>query len=453
MKDRTRRSLAVLLFLVFGPTVTVALIGWIVLRRSPLAVQFETNSICTATGIDLKIDSVEYLRWNLWKYGQVELPHPNTGQPFVVFSDLENRLLQPKVSWLGTLFSPLLPGKSTDSFRRINSPSVSIALKSQTDIAVLSHLLLNQFGDRFADRTTGLAFIFNEFELIRQEDRLKMTLVEGRFRSEDGRCSLECKFNLHENSTQEPILFRITRQRNNSPEEPELLVELRTDMTEVPVRFLAIFFPGLASLGPEAFFHGNVLGEFSKKKWTVKFDDMTIFNADLKTLGAELTPYRLSGQLQIGITLARMEFIGNQSRFLDADGYMSIIDGSIERTLLARLVDDWQLSPTPNHETNPMYQNTNLLSVLSQERQEIPFAEVLFSVFLGRDGVSIRPMKQHGLIIEMDKLGHYKYHLPKQVGAHPIPYSDILNSFSPNTAEVLRITPQIQRILPHLYLP
>ena len=456
MKDQTRRSLAVLLFLVFGPTLTAALTGWIVLRRSPLAVQYETYTIRAGTGTDMNIDSVEYLRWNLWKYGQVELPHPSTGQPFVLFSDLENRLLPSKPSRTTSVFSSFLPGMNTEYSHNIHSPSVSIALNSKTDLAILGNFLLNQFGDRFADRKGNLAFNFDEIGVRNPESQFRLRLVEGRFLSEEEKCSFECSFNLQENPSQEPIFFAITRHKNGSPEGTELIVELRTEETEVPVQFLALLFPGFKSLGPEAFFHGTVRGELSKRNsWIVTFEEMTIENADLKTLGAELTPYHLSGLVRISIKSARIERNGGQSRFWDASGWIHIENGSIERELLAQLVDDWRLSPTPNGVTNPLHQNKDLLEILSRERQIVTFVAASFYVFLGKDGISLHPLpteEESGLVVEMDKEGLYKYHLPKQIRPNPIPYSALFHSFSPPSTEPFPLTPQIQRIVPYLFL-
>ncbi|MCL2305166.1 MAG: hypothetical protein FWC43_07465 [Planctomycetaceae bacterium] len=457
MKDRTRHSLAVLLFLVFGPTLTAALVGWVALRRSPLAVQAETSTIRTGTGIDLKINSVEYRRWNLWKYGQMELPHPNTGRPLVVFSDLENRLLPSKISKSSSLFSLFFPEINTKSVRKIQSPFVSITLHSGTDLAILGDFLLNQFGDRFADRKGNVVFNFDEIEIHCPAPPLfRLRLVEGHFYSENGKSSLECSFNFQENPSQEPVLFTITRQKGDS-DAPELLVELRTETTAVPVRFLALLFPGLKSLGPESFFHGTVRGELLKKNtWVVTFEDMTIENADLKTLGAELTPYRLSGRVNLMVKSARIARSGNQSRFLDGSGWVQIENGSIERKLLAQLIDDWQLSPTPNDETNPLHQWKDLLELLPRERQDVAFVAAPLLVFLGKDGISLCPVPKNeksGLIMEVDKEGFYKYHLPKQNRSTPIPYWAFFRSFSPPNAEFFPLTPQVQKIVPYLFQP
>ena len=456
MRDRTRRSLVVLLFLAFGPTLTAALVGWVILRRSSPAVQYETYVIQAGTGMDLRIDSVEYLRWNFWKYGQVKLPHPSTGQPFVIFSDLENRLIPQKVSRSGSLFSFVLPeGLGAKSVWRLNSPSVLVTLNSKTDLAILSDLLLNQFGDRFADRKPNLAFHFDEVEVRCPEFHFILTFVEGRFCFEEGEYSLECRFNFQENPSQEPILFTIVRQKNNSSEDSEFRVELRTEETRVPVRFLALLFPGLKLLGPEAFFHGTVRGELSKRNsWVITFEDMGIGNADLKTFGAELTPYRLSGQVQMGILSARMAFSDNQSRFLDAKGWILAENGSIERKLLAQLVEDWQLSPNPNNENNPLYQNNpNYLEKLQPERQDALFVKASFFVLLGKDGIMIRQGldEESGLVMIMDQDGFYKYYLPERISKSRISYLALLRSFSPDDTKLFPLTPQILRILPNFF--
>ena len=456
MTDRTRYSLAALLFLVFGPTLTAALIGWIVLRRSPLAVQYETAAMQVETGIDLKIDSVEYLRWNFWKYGQLEIPHPNTGKAFVVFSELENRLPKPEFSKPSTFFPP---GKGTP--RKQNSPHMSITLNPKDvsgDVAILSHLLLNQFGDRFSKRKTSLMFNFDEIEILCPEVLFTLTLVEGNFRSAGGKCLFECTFNMRDNPSQDAIHFTITRQKGDSPEEPELVVELQSKTTEVPVRFLALLFPGLKSLGSEAFFHGTVRGELSKKKvWTVTFEDMMIGNADLATLGAELTPYRMSGQLQIGVRSARIAFYGSQSRFLDAAGYILVGNGLVERKLFSRLANELQLSHTSNEVSNPNHRsNLNLLADLPKETRDIEFEMARFDVLLGSDGVSLHPVPaamKSGLVIMVDKPGIYKYHLPRQISSGSIPYPVLFHWFSPTNAEVFPLTPQTQKILPYLLVP
>ena len=263
---------------------------------------------------------------------------------------------------------------------------------------------------------------------------------------------------MRDNPSQDAIHFTITRQKGDSPEEPELVVELRSKATEVPVRFLALLFPSLKSLGPEAFFHGTVRGELSKKNvWTVTFEDMTIGNADLKTLGAELTPFRMSGQLQISIRSARIAFNGTQSRFLDAGGWILIENGSVERKLFSRLVDQLQLSHTSNEVVNPNHRsNLNLFADLPREERDIEFATAWFNMFLGTDGISLHPVPtaaKSGLVIQVDKPGIYKYYLPRQIRSGSIPYSTLFHWLSPTGAEVFPLTPQTQKIVPYLFVP
>ena len=445
---------------------TVALLGGIAARRLPVAVWWEKNAIQNATGLPFTLGSVEYQRWNLRKYGQVELSHPNTGQKFIAFPEVELRRSKSdsqKSSSIWTLFVPFLDDKQTSPKLSFSSASIELSQKMvASDVRILGNMLLDQFGDRFSARKTNLSFHCDELEISVTDSfpdtRFKLTFLEGTFLADETECKLECTFSLQDNPSRDPVRFTIRRKKPNPQNErsqttePELIVELQTDETEIPIRFLALFFPTWNSLGPKAFFHGTVRGESLRKDyWTITFEDMGIGDADLQTLGAELTPYPLSGHTQLNIKSARIATDGVRTRFLDASGWILIENGSIDRRLLAQLVDDWQLSPTPNDAANLLYQNNlDVLKNIPADQANIPIAEASFSVLLGKDGVLVRPIKKGGLIFASDREQYYKYHLPERTGTTAIPYSTIFGTFSPPNADVLSLTPQTQKLIQHL---
>ena len=445
---------------------TAALLGGIAARRLPVAVWWEENVIQNATGLPFTLGSVEYHRWNLRKYGQVELPHPNTGQKFVTFPEVELRHSKSDTSKSSSLLSLFLPfWDDKQTFPKLSFSSVSVEISPKavaSDIRILGNMLLDQFGDRFSARKTNLSFHCDELEISVADSlpdmRFKLTFLEGTFLADETECKLECTFSLQDNPSRDPVRFTIRRKKQNlqneqaQTAEPELIVELQTDETEVPVRFLALFFPTWNSLGPKAFFHGTVRGESSRKDyWTITFEDMGIGNADLQTLGAELTPYPLSGETQIGIASARIETDGTRTRFLDASGWIRIVNGAIDRRLLTRLVEDWQLSPMPNDAMNSLYQNNlDVLKNIPVDQAKIPIADASLSVLLGKDGVLLRSNEKGGFIFASDRERYYKYHLPKQMGTTAISYSAIFGTFSPPNADVLSLTPQTQKLIQHL---
>ena len=445
---------------------TAALLGGIAARRLPVAVWWEENVIQNATGLPFSLGSVEYHRWNLRKYGQVELPHPNTGQKFIVFPEVELRRSKSdsqKSSSLLPLFVPFLDDKQTFPKLSFSSASIEISPKMMaSDVRILGNMLLDQFGDRFSARKTNLSFHCDELEISVADSlpgtRFKLTFLEGTFLADETECMLECSFSLQDNPSRDPVRFTIRRKKQNPPNEqsqttePELVVELQTDETEVPVRFLALFFPSWNSLGPKAFFHGTVRGESLRKDyWTITFEDMGIGDADLQTLGAELTPYPLSGKTRIGIISARIATNGIRTRFLDASGWILIENGAIDRRLLAQLVDDWQLSPTPNNTMTSLYQNNlDVLKNIPASQTKVPIAEASFSVLLGKDGVLLRSNEKGGFIFASDRERYYKYHLPERSGTKAISYSAIFGTFSPPNADVLSLTPQTQKLIQHL---
>ena len=443
---------------------TVALIGGIAVRRLPVAAWWEENVAKNAIGLPIKLGSVEYRRWNLQKYGQVVLHHPNTGQKFVVFPEVELRRLKSAASDSSSLlpfFVPFWDDKQT--YSKLSIPRVSVELSQKTvtsDIRILGNMLLDQFGDRFSAREVKFAFHCDELDIriadSLPETRFKLMFLEGEFLSDETECKLECSFNLQDNPSRDPVRFTIRRKKQNPQNEqsqttePELVVELQTAKTEVPVRFLALFFPGLNSFGSDAFFHGTVRGESSHKDcWTITFEDMGIEEVDIQTLSAELTPFQLSGKTLLGIKSARIAVSSDGTRFLDASGWIQIVNGSIDRKLLTQLVDDWQLSPTPNTVSNPLHQNNlDLLKIIPADQTKILIAEASLSVLLGKDGVLLRSNEKGGFVFASDRERFYKYHLPERMGMMAIPYSVIFGTFSPSDANLLPLTPQTQKLVP-----
>ncbi|MGL6225458.1 MAG: hypothetical protein ACRC10_02400 [Thermoguttaceae bacterium] len=507
MYDSNRRLITIILFLLLGPLLTIALSAGLLLRSLPLSARWEERQIAAQTPWTVQIEQVEHLNPSTRRYKQFSILQSQTRIPLVVCPEIE--LVQKGPKWsceITELFVNLEPIGQLDMFREFNrilfelfqdqfggvARTFTFTIENIEITAPFSYQQADSFpqtssvpqtssfqqigkeadsGDR-ADlnrgvdlgRSIDLGQTVDSNRMISLDgsgvttisgssQKFRLTFLNGTFTSTPEKDLLECSFNMSDNLTAEPIELRIEKTRNvaDSQQRPQLNLLYSTVQTYSSGRFLTLLFPDLIPLGPDCRFSGRIYAEFMpEQKMQVKLEEMNITGIDLALLAPTLTPYHVSGLFTIGIKEAMLEFSRTDNRLHYAKGWGEIKDGTLQKELLVKLIDQFALSWTPTETaTNTGY------SPLERVRPNspIPLEHAVICFDFNDSGCLFQSVNPSGAMMKFKgNQGNNYLYLQQSRSETRIPYANVLYSLMSDNAELVPLTPQSQKIIPYLPL-
>ncbi len=423
----------IVLFLAFGPLLTAALIGAVAYRNLPVATYFEENAIRYQTGWKVKIGEVEYPKPNLVRFREFVVLHPQTLAPLARCPKLELQY--------------------SENFRKYSATEFQVFLDvkdRQQGLRVFTRMLFDILPEQFSGKAKNLEFNFENVELLtgdpNQKGQHRITFLGGLFSSEAERDKIECSFNLSDDLTaEEPIRF--LAERNRKDETSNLYLHYDSDKTYASGKFLSLFLPVFSLLGDQCRFSGTIRAESrSNDDWKIHFEEVDFKNGSLQQISKMLTSYRIDGCFNLGIKAATIGYAHSQGQFLGANGWIQIEDGSIQKELLVKLIDQFSLSwsPTPVQKTAPA---PDPLAGYSS-KGDIPIKESCICFELNETGGHFRSPFPSGSILQT--MRQDQLYLSKKFGDQPTSYAAILYPLMPDNAELVPLTPQMHRIFKFL---
>lgn len=470
MDDRTRRTLTFFLFMVLGPFLTATLCGAIAVRRLPFSVSIEENVLRRQIGCDVKIEKVEFQRWNAKKYKNCSFTPSGAEGPVFTFPELNLRTYSKSVPGTKSIWEAIFPFLSkSEKYYQITAPTLVIELDSEKKY-VETERLAHHFVEHFRLKNLpSEADVFCEIEEIqvrvvdsnpedniskkKLKDRFQLTFFEGTYTPRDRQFPLQCKFMLRDQPASEPVALTVERVSQSH----DLMIQFNTGSTPVPIRFVALLFPGLDVLGYDASFHGTVRGQSNGvHQWALFFEDMDASNINFGPLAKNLTPYPMSGKAQFGIDSSKLISTRGSIRFVGAKGWVQVVNGTIHRGLLENLIDDRYFNLEYQGKVDP-------LTVMDSNNPVLPLMGVGFYFHLTNGKATItpnmskdeskplsEPLPEPFLILGQD--GFFKYYLSGNMSGGEVPYSLLLAPLTPPKTEKVPLTPQMQNLLKHIRL-
>ena len=447
MYDSSRRLLTVSIFLVLGPLLTAALLGAIVVRKTPLAAHWEAGAIQSKVSRNVQVESVSYLRPDLVKLNGVKICDPLTGKPILFCPTVELHYDLP--DWKDVSSEPI--GRLRKCF--VDDLIIELDPRNKHEgidriIKLAIELSAKQVPGREIDLQFDIANVEFKFVGTVPDESYQLTMLRGKYVAKADNNEILFMFNMRNDVVSEPITFSLKKAH-----EAEALLELSSGKTVIPGKLLTLFAPGFSVFGEDFRFSGTIRASFQNKaNWLFTLEKTTIRDVDLQTFANYFTPYRASGRLDMSIkSAANFEIRGGEMRFINAKGWFGIQDGKIAKELMRKIAEQFDLTPYPRHLAQ-IYRKPDPIAMFPKE-VELPIKEAIVLFDLNQAGAVFQPSNstENGLIIAINRENNY--YMPKNVEQSRVSYPELLHLLMPDNSELVPLTPHSQRVINLLNLP
>ncbi|MDR1478028.1 MAG: hypothetical protein LBJ00_03715 [Planctomycetaceae bacterium] len=466
-----------LIFFVIGPLLTLLILVGIFLRKLPFNVDEYERTAMLSTGLRWKIGSVEYRKSNQIRFKNVRLFRSNSDKPLFAASEVDLIYMS---------------GSLTKEERNKLFPN---AIDSQTNHNKISDKTLNNSGNFFgsvkrflgvADRGDGFWYIsfakslfdlggdddtnceaelrecflelisqmeelsskpisvkFDEIDVVATSlRRFKLRFVVGNLYQTESTIRSEWSFFIPIVSETEREQVLVVRQHNSR----NLSVTLKTGNMPLPCELITIFCPPFQFLGQ---YPSRVCGEImvsasqidgkgNEAVWTYSLRNVFFNDINISKIADGNIPYKLSGKIQ-GLRVNEA-FLGGGK--LQANGWIDVVDGVVERELFHRLIKLFSLTINPS-------------TLLDSPRAEYPFTRCTFDYELQHDGVIFflkRPSELTGNMFMLKESDGVQTS-PMQVSfpngnAKLVSYHNLLSIFASDATPIVPLNPLSKFFVP-----
>lgn len=461
LHDSTRRALSLLTFFLLGPILTIGILFGIGLRHLPSnARQFE-RLLSSRTGLDWSVETIDYRRPDLVRLKNTAISHFQVSKPLFHASEIDlsfvpclNRdeffpgieIPEPTEAppWGILGFSNRIPAirSKPEGFWRILIPRAVVQLE---DIAPENVTELIEEGffkilARFSTLSDEPVQIVLDEIVVRgphgapdsktATDRLRF--VVGNFYRTSDKVRSDWTFQIPTVSETETQHFSVAAYRGSGGFE----IALKTGEYPIPCNFAALFSSTFRPFSGGRF-SGEISGEFRKgglDSWTIRMRNAFFRNLDVASFTAEYTPFEVTGTVH-GLEIKQAEFGRNM---FAAEGWLYVVNGSIEQTLFNRLVDRFSLTVDP-------------ASILEAPFGSIPFDHSVVFFRLMQDGAAFWTEQGDNLFMSRSGDGVRSQPMtvffPASNNRQPISYHAIMSALAPDTAPIVPLTPGSQKII------
>lgn len=330
MHDRTRRQICRLAFLALCIVPTSGILAWTGWRGSRSHQRACAVELSHAIGLDVSCAEVTNPRPGVTLYRDLELADPETAEPLARMRYLETASTGATTSWIASQTELLDSGQ----------------------LRTLWHLVDRRLRETSAaECTTQLSA--GEATLHWSGGSSTLTDVQARISlpsAAGGQRTAELSFRIAGLDMDEPVVVRVTRQRESAeaaranPANSRLktTIELDTSRGAIPCEMLAVPLGITNHLGTRATFRGSLWAIESADGWDGELVG-EFANVDLQSLVSEQFPHRLSGTANITVRKAR--FRGG--RLEEIEGSFAAGPGSVSQSLINAAVDNLHLATRP----------------------------------------------------------------------------------------------------------
>ena len=471
LHEQTQRFILLLIFYLFGPILTLGIIGGIVLRKLPSNARNWEHSLLQQTGLHWKIGSVEYRSPNFTRLHNIEILDENTQHPVFRATQIDIQRVT------DTSRDKVFPGILTDSrggastgltgllentfpsfrtgirFWQITVPVSVLDLDTYSgeDSALLVQNLLRKVFARFdalSEVPVQLVLdqigIRSEHSLTRGEDQIDIFhSVQGNFYRTLTELRSDWSFQIRGVSDldwehRERLSFTLSLTDT-------LEISFQSGIQPIPCDLAAVFCSSF-----KHFSGGSFQGKFSYSMRSGRTDtqktqlEQVIFkDVPLAPLVCPYTAFAVEG------TVADLRFF--QAAFEAESTYVAgciqVVNGAIEQALLHRCVDNFDLTIKPAH-------------ILEKPMSMIPFSACVIYFRLRPEGIDFWADQkwedlfmyyQEGGPIPTTTADTITVHLPPQ--RRTVTYHEFMSIFAPDNAPVVPLTRGMQSLVPHIPIP
>ena len=462
--DQTRRVIALSLFFLFGPMLTLGLVAGIAARKVSWNARHYEQAAADI-GLNLRIGSVEYRTPTSVKFRNVDILDGSTETPLFHAPEVEWAFVASEK--LGDFFPGLVSRQKGDRDERPSLESLASFFSNmfgfRPDVPGFHRLTVFQSELRFetltpeesARKTQELLFELlsryrktsgNPVQIALEHLDLRLRnggnlpgsvrFVHGNLYGVDESVRSDWTFQIPDVSELETQHFFAEERLSTKGTEIVLRFSNRSEKGEpqtIPCGLAGTFSSFFHHFSQDSFFSGEITANYRAAEvgnpWTLRLENLALRNLDLAQYAAEYTPFPVSGKADVQIHRAAFG-----DGVFTAEGWLQVLNGSMDRVLFYRLVDRFALTVGPS-------------GTLESLPSTVPFDLCVISFRLEKDGAVFWNDNPGG----KPNLFMRNPHPPMEVilpsARAPSSYPEILAAFAPDAAPIVPLTPGTQRII------
>lgn len=448
MHDSTRRFLLLSLFVLIGPILSLSVLTVIVVRRLPGEAKRHEILLRGHSGHKISINSVEYKRPNQIRYNGVRLLDTFSEKTLIETPCVDLKIID-AFQWHKIVSQENVDKNGVYWHCKIERLNLDLSGNCER----LMSMFFETLQKRNIERPKGIVFEIRSIGLSQQENPVLQDVFG--YVSLPSEKNTECRiaFQLRDCPNPDPVQLLGERIENeNGATIKWTLTSAGKESTghPIPVAFLQSFYPTLAAFGNECRVSGTVFAEkhSSKKNWTLRFQNVCFRNGDLWTLTDGRTPYKIAGKIE-GLNIDSASIIDGVLQ--NAQGFIEVQKGSIERGLLLAFIERFSLDVSPSSAVANVTKSAIERSGGSAddwETVDIPFDRCWGFFTVSEKGLFFRPHPDSdGLVLEYDV---EKLRLYIKDSKRPVPLVRLLAAFQPSDAAVAPLNEATKNVLPFL---
>jgi hypothetical protein len=312
LHDRTRRRIALTLFMLLGLAPTAVVLAYGLARHLPGHARSVADRLSLQLGLKTSLSSVEYVCPGVVRYRGMELADAESGKAVIVCR---------------TVLATESMAADNQGVRR---PKVDLATEGleieSTGLASLGRLLEQSLATR-SDDAPEIRLTAQDVLLRRLDGPTTLTTLEACLSITSAGPQAEANLRIAGLDSSRPIWIGLGRDRRSTPPESGFCID--TGETLLPCSLLALGLPYVDEMGPRCCFSGRIGARRSAQGYRGDLSGRFV-DVDLDRLVTERFPHRLSGTAELALEIARFE----GGRLREAAGTVTGGAGQVSTSLL-----------------------------------------------------------------------------------------------------------------------
>ena len=469
LHEQTQRLILLLIFYLFGPIMTLGIIGGIVARKHSSNARSWERALTQQTGLHWKIKSVEFRSPGYTRLHEVEILDDTAQNALFRAPKVDLQLVsdtvrsemfpdilvptEPQKTGLTALLAKTFPAiNSNDRYWQISIPSsfLNLGNYSGEDSALLVQNMLRTLLSRFntlsdvpVQFSLEQIIVVNEYSLKKPGDKMEdkidiFRFVQGNIYRTPNEMRSDWTFQIKDVSE---LDWKHRERLSFALSQPDTLeITFQTGGLPIPCDLAAVFCLPFKHFSGGSFHGGFSIVTRGNNAQTLRLNNVIFKNVPLAPLIGSYTDFTVEGTIfDLRFTSATF---GSEGTY--AEGCLQVQDGTIDTALFHRCVDRFQLTVEPD-------------SIFDLSIQKIPFTACIIHFRLQPEGIDFWADQ----LWRNDSFMYYQENESAPYGLvaflptprKTVTYHELMSIFAADGAPVVPLSSRLRPLLPYVPMP